>query len=84
MGERLLLILLSPMTIRPFSSSASRITFVCRGGINAPQAGQNFRRYLHRLREIASQIRERGQKQIAEAVPLETFAVRKAILEQLG
>jgi hypothetical protein len=58
-------------------------SYICGGGgVDVAAGGKNLRRHLDGLAEVAGDAGERGQKEVAEAVALEAFAGRKAILEE--
>ena len=84
MRERLFPILVSPLTMRAVFQLGFQDHVGIGGRIDAAQAGQNLRGDFHGLYEIACQVCQGGQEQVAEAVSLETAAFRKPVLEQLG
>ena len=77
MRERLLLMLVSPFTMRPVFQLGFQHHVGVGGRIDAAEAGQNFRRYFDGLYEVARQVRQGGQEKVAEAVALEPAASEK-------
>ena len=53
----------------------------CRGN-NVAARFQNLRRDFHSFREIAAQIRQRCQEEVAEVVSFQTYACGESVLEQ--
>ena len=53
------------------------------GRVDASQAGENLGRQFDGLGEIAGEVGQSGQEEVAEAVSFEAAALGEAILEEL-
>jgi len=47
---------------------AARVTIDVGGGVDAAAGGENLRRHLHGLGEVAGDVGERSEEQISEAM----------------
>ena len=79
--DRLRLMRVSPVDLAAVGQRRLQHHVGRGGGINAPEHRQHLGRKSYGLGEIAGQMRHGGQKQIAEAVSLQSAAARRNGIE---
>ena len=78
-GRRLLAVIVdSPATLSPPSSSACSVTLSKRRGQHPAAHLEHPRRLLHRAFEVAGDVGQRGDEEVAEAVALKAAVLRRS------
>ena len=83
MRWRLAVMLVSPRTSGAVVHAGGQGDVGGGGGVDAAAGGENLRGQLHGLGEVAGDVGERGDEEVAEVVAFEV-ALREAVLEETG